>query len=93
LPVVAEAVEVELAAAALEPAELGAELGVAGTVPVLAEVPVEGLETWGLEITTAMVLAMAQATAASDPKMAPDLVRATNLDGGRTPRDFWELTI
>jgi len=79
---------VELAAAALELAELAAELGVGGTAPVLVEVPVEGLEIWGLEITTAMVLATAQATAASDPRMALDLARAPNLDGVRTFRDF-----
>jgi hypothetical protein len=83
-----EEVEVELAAAALELAELAAELGVGGTAPVLVEVPVEVLEIWGLEITTAMVLAMAQATAASDPRMALDLARAPNLDGVRTFRDF-----
>ena len=65
-----------------------AEVLVLVAVLVLAEVPVEVLEIWDREITTAMVLATAQATAASDPRMALDLARAPNLDGVRTSRDF-----
>jgi len=68
---------------------VAAEVAELVAVPVVAElVAVEVLEIWERAITTVMVLATAQATAASDPRMALDTAKTPEFDAGRTSHDF-----
>ena len=66
------AAAVELAVVELAVVELA--------VVELAEMPVEGSAIWDREITTAMVLATALGTAASDPRMARDMAKDPKFD-------------